>query len=45
MEFTEKELLAAYDKYVKDWPDYGDGPYIFEAWKKMYLAKRTTSKN
>ena len=45
MEFTEEELLAKYDKYVDEFPDYGDGPYIFEAWKQRYLAKRTTSKS
>ena len=43
MEFTEEELLAAYAKYVKDWPNHGDGPYIYEVWKQMYLAKRTYS--
>jgi len=43
LEFTEAELLIAYDKYVEDWPKYGDGPYIYEAWKEDYLSKRTYS--
>ena len=43
MEFTEEELLAAYDEYIYNWPHIGDGPYIYEVWKKMYLSKRTYS--
>lgn len=46
MEFTEKHLQAQYQKYLdQPWDNYGDGPWIYEAWKKMYLAKRTASKN
>jgi len=43
MNFTEEELRAAYNKYVEDWPNYGDGPYIYEYWKHDYLSKRTYS--
>jgi hypothetical protein len=43
MEYTEEELLARYKQYCDDFPDYGDGPYKYWAWKEEFLSKRTYS--